>query len=79
MILDCLKGMLDLALRLAGLLQKLLESKFGFQVDLLGLADQTSLDENDGCHVSDMKAPILGIVEVGNVLFQVLVKKNSTK
>ena len=73
MILDCLKGVLDLAKRLAGLVQKLLESNFTFQVDLLSLADQTSLDENDGCHVSDMKAPILGIVEVSNVLFQVLV------
>ena len=71
MILDCLKGVLDLAKRLAGLVQKLLESNFTFQVDLLSLADQTSLDENDHCQLDRIRLTLCA--KTGNeVLFGIL-------
>ena len=77
MTLDSLKGRLHLADRLARIFQKLLKSGLPFDGNLLSLADQTGLDENDCRHVSEFKRQVLQAGTASNVLFHVLISKTS--
>ena len=77
MTLDGLKGRLDLASQLARVFQKPLKGGLPFDGNLLSLADQTGLDENGCRHVSEFKRQVLQAGTASNVLFHVLISKNS--